>query len=211
MKAKVKAAHRRAARIKTAHVKADCALLSATLIGILSAIPALAYNHYTDDLARLPVRAERPVQITQSPVEQAAADMAAEQVCLAEVMYYEARGEGVAGQKAIAEVVLRRTHDVNYPKTICGVVHQGAQLRTGCQFSYVCDGSLKRPKNPVAWQRARQLSTEIMAGDVRVGGLTDGALYFHALDVQPVWADTMLRTTQIGNHIFYRRDTTRGS
>ena len=206
MKVKVKAAHRRAARIKTAHVRADCALLCATLIAILSAIPALAYNLYTDDHAHLlPMPAAQPIQITQSPVELAAAGLAAEQSCLAEAMYYEARGEGLQGQEAIAEVVLQRTHNINYPKTVCGVVHQGAGLRTGCQFTYVCDGSLSRPKELGVWRRVRSLASQIMTGAVRLGDLTGHATNFHTVDVQPAWTDSLIQTTQIGNHIFYKR------
>ena len=210
MKFRITAAHRRTARIKAAHVKADCALLLAVLLGILSGIPALAYNLYTDE----PTRADtlqQPAVVTESPVELALAALGTEQACLAEAMYYEARGEGMDGQKAIAEVILQRTHDGNYPKTICGVVHEGAKRHTGCQFSYTCDGSLTRPKNAVAWRRVRELAGNIMQGAVRLGYLTGRATNFHAVDVQPIWAGTLIRTAQIGNHIFYRRDPTRGS
>jgi len=210
MRSRLSAARRRAARIKTAHVRADCALLAAVLVVLAGAIPALAYNHYTDE-SSAPATVPLDVVVTESPVEQALAALGTEQQCLAEAMYYEARGEGADGQKAIAEVILQRTHDVNYPKTICGVVHEGAKRHTGCQFSYTCDGSMTRPKNAVAWRRVRQLAGNIMQGAVRLGYLTGRATNFHAVDVEPVWADTLVRTAQIGNHIFYRRGPTGGS
>jgi spore germination cell wall hydrolase CwlJ-like protein len=197
--------------MRAAHRRADCALLLAAGVALLSAVPALAYNLYTDESVRATLAPDQPVVMTESPVEQAVAALGEEQSCLAEAMYYEARGEGQDGQKAIAEVILQRTHNVNYPKTICGVVHEGARRHTGCQFSYTCDGSMSRPKNPIAWRRVRELAGNIMEGAVRLGYLTGRATHFHAVDVQPVWAEELVRTTQIGNHIFYRRDSTRGS
>jgi len=132
--------------------------------------------------------------------------------CLADAMYYEARGEGQAGELAIAEVVYNRLHDRNYPRNICGVVFEGAHDRI-CQFSFTCNGEMLRPKEPVAWRRAERLALRIVTGNVVLGDSTGGALSFHAADVQPDWSD-MERTTQIGNHIFYRpirRSFTRGA
>jgi spore germination cell wall hydrolase CwlJ-like protein len=197
--------------IRAAHRRADGALLVATVLMIIGALSALAYKQYTDETMRVALPGERAVAVTQSPVELAAAKLVAEQTCLAEAMYYEARGEGEEGQKAVAEVVLQRTHDLAFPKTICGVVHEGAQLRTGCQFTFMCDGSLKRMKNPIAWRRIRQLASEIIAGAVRLADETDHATYYHAAEILPPWTAEMTRTAQIGNHIFYKRDTTRGS
>lgn len=127
-----------------------------------------------------------------------------DQRCLAEAMYYEARGEGRAGEEAIAEVIFHRMHALGYPRTICGVVYQGAAHRSGCQFSFTCDGERVQPKSGVAWSRARLLAAKIMAGIVHLGDVTENAISFHAADVQPDWADGMERTIQIGNHVFYR-------
>jgi spore germination cell wall hydrolase CwlJ-like protein len=124
--------------------------------------------------------------------------------CLADAMYYEARGEGRAGQMAIAEVVYNRMRSSYYPRTICSVVFEGSQLRTGCQFSFTCGGVMDRPKSAAVWHRAQRLALQIVTGIVQLGNTTGGALSFHAEDVQPGWADTMERTTQIGHHIFYR-------
>jgi len=130
----------------------------------------------------------------------------ADQRCLAEAMYYEARGEGVDGQKAIAEVVFHRMHARGYPHSICGVVYEGASAGAGrgCQFSFACNGDANRPKESAAWFRARTLAAKIMSGLVHLEDMTQNAIAFHASDVQPEWGDHLERTIQIGNHIFYR-------
>ena len=133
--------------------------------------------------------------------------------CLADAMYYEARGEGEAGELAIAEVVYNRLHSGGYPRNICGVVFEGARQRIGCQFSFACNGDMLHPKEAAAWRRAERLALRIVTGNVALGDSTGGALSFHAVAVQPGWSD-MQRTTQIGNHVFYRRirrSTTQGA
>lgn len=127
----------------------------------------------------------------------------AEHRCLSEVMYYEARGEGAGGQKAIAEVVFHRMNHGNYGHSICAVVYEGAK-HTGCQFSFACNGDMKKAKAPGAWHQAEMLAARIMTGEVPLKNATGGATNFHAISVSPEWADTKERTTQIGNHIFYK-------
>jgi len=132
--------------------------------------------------------------------------------CLAEVLYYEARGEGTEGEKAVAEVVLQRTRDAYYPHTICGVVYEGVQPdRKDCQFSFACDGALRKPKERGTWQNVRLLADKILSGAVKLAGETGHAIAYHSVDVEPAWADDMIKTTQIGNHIFYRRDPNRAA
>ena len=83
-----------------------------------------------------------------------------------------------------------------------------------CQFSFTCNGDMLRPKEPGAWHQAQRLAMKIITGNIALGDTTDGALSFHAVDVTPGWSDTMERTTQIGNHIFYRharRSATQGA
>jgi hypothetical protein len=172
----------------------------------VSGVLAREFTLYTDELR---ARAALPdlVSVTESPIAVANIAYAAQSECLAEVMYYEARGEGIAGEKAVAEVVLERTRNANYPKTVCGVVYDGVQPeRRDCQFSFACDGTLRRPKDAAAWTRVRALAEKILTGSVRLVDLTGHAIAYHSVDVAPVWAQTMLRTTQIGNHVFYRRD-----
>jgi spore germination cell wall hydrolase CwlJ-like protein len=123
--------------------------------------------------------------------------------CLSEVLYYEARGEGTTGQKAIAEVVFHRMNHGNYGHSICAVVYEGAS-HPGCQFSFTCNGDLLHRKDRRAWRNAEALAARILTGEVRLADATGGATNFHAISVSPEWADTLKRTTKIGNHIFYR-------
>lgn len=123
--------------------------------------------------------------------------------CLAEAMYYEARGEGLAGEKAIADVVLRRLHEGRYGHSVCAVVGEGL-LRGQCQFSFECDGSLDKPKEPRQWKSACVLAARILRGEEDVRDLTLGATSFHAVYVRPAWAARLVRTLRIGRHVFYR-------
>jgi spore germination cell wall hydrolase CwlJ-like protein len=131
------------------------------------------------------------------------AQLLAEHKCLSEVLYYEARGEGAGGQKAIAEVVFHRMNRGDYGHSICAVVYEG-KGRPGCQFSFTCNGEINRPKQMAAWRESEKLAAEILTGQVPLRNATGGALNFHAVSVSPDWADTMDKTTQIGKHIFYR-------
>jgi spore germination cell wall hydrolase CwlJ-like protein len=144
------------------------------------------------------------IQASPSAVELAMVKFAGEERCLAEAMYYEARGEGVAGQEAIAEVIFHRMHRRNYPRSICGVVYQGVDDAPACQFSFVCNGEMDRPKIASEWRRARLLAAKILSGYTILSNVTDGATSFHAVDVEPDWSGSLERTVQIGNHIFYK-------
>ena len=128
----------------------------------------------------------------------------AEHRCLSEVLYYEARGEGVKGQKAVAEVVFHRMRTGNYGHSICAVVYEGAD-KPGCQFSFACNGELSRAKSAHAWLRAEILAARILTGEENLGDVTGGATSFHAVSVQPDWANELQRTVQIGNHVFYKQ------
>jgi len=140
----------------------------------------------------------------QSPATDAAmAQLLAEHKCLSEVLYYEARGEGAGGQKAIAEVVFHRMNHGDYGHSICAVVYEG-KGHPGCQFSFTCNGQINRPKQMSAWREAERLAAQILTGQVPLRNATGGALNYHAVSVAPDWADTMDKTIQIGNHIFYR-------
>jgi spore germination cell wall hydrolase CwlJ-like protein len=117
--------------------------------------------------------------------------------CLAQALYYEARGEGQRGQEAVAEVILHRARSGAHGKTICNVVRERGQ------FSFVTDGSMRRKLDTGAWENAEDLADQILQGKI-VTGITQRALYYHAVSVRPDWADSMVRTVQIGNHVFYR-------
>ncbi|MER2510468.1 MAG: cell wall hydrolase [Amaricoccus sp.] len=124
--------------------------------------------------------------------------------CLAEAVYFESRGEPLAGQIAVAEVVLNRVDDRRYPNTICGVTRQGSGGR-GCQFSYACDGRSDAMVSRVSRERSEKIATLMIAGRART--VTDGATHFHAAYVRPDWAGRMTRTAKIGHHSFYRSAT----
>jgi spore germination cell wall hydrolase CwlJ-like protein len=119
--------------------------------------------------------------------------------CLAEAIYFESRGEPLAGQIAVAEVVLNRVDDRHFPHTVCGVTRQG------CQFSYNCDGLSDVMKSPLPRERSEKIASLMLAGRART--MTDGATYFHTRSVRPDWSRRFTRTTTIGAPLFYRNGT----
>ncbi|MBZ9797482.1 cell wall hydrolase [Mesorhizobium sp. ES1-4] len=126
-----------------------------------------------------------------------------EQKCLANGIYFEARGETVRGQAAVAQVILNRVRNPAYPDSICGVVYQNDNWFNRCQFSFACDGRKKRIDNPVAYKTAQDVGMAVTAGKIfipEVGSST----HYYANYVHPGWARTMQKMTKIGLHIFYR-------
>jgi spore germination cell wall hydrolase CwlJ-like protein len=122
--------------------------------------------------------------------------------CLTAAVYYEAASESLEGQAAVAQVVLNRLRHPLFPKTVCGVVFEGADLQTGCQFTFTCDGSLSRRPSLVGWRRASDVAERALDGYVMkpVGEAT----HYHTVWVVPYWRPTVVKLTQIGAHIFYR-------
>ena len=125
--------------------------------------------------------------------------------CLSEAIYFEARGESLAGQVAVAEVILNRIDDPRYPGTVCGVTHQGAEKLNACQFSYECDGRPETISDRDAFGTAGKIAHILLSGRPRV--LTGGATHYHADHVTPKWSRRLVRTRVIGEHIFYRYPT----
>ena len=122
--------------------------------------------------------------------------------CLAKAVYYEAASESVGGQQAVAQVVLNRVAHPAYPKTVCGVVYQGSQRKTGCQFSFTCDGSMARKPSAKAWARAMSVARRALSGEVYAPvGL---ATHYHTTWVNPYWAPSLAHIGTIGAHRFYR-------
>jgi spore germination cell wall hydrolase CwlJ-like protein len=121
--------------------------------------------------------------------------------CLTEAVYFEARGESKAGQAAVAQVVMNRVNHPAFPKTVCGVVYQGAKKR-GCQFSFACDGRAERVAESAAWNRAQKVAARALAG-VMVAEIGQ-ATHFHTVQVHPSWAPRLRRTAQVGMHVFYK-------
>lgn len=128
---------------------------------------------------------------------------AGEQQCLASGIYFEARGESVKGQAAVAQVILNRVRNPAYPKTICGVVYQNEDWRNRCQFSFACDNIRDRVNSQYHWRVAREVAMAVTAGKIwlpQVGSAT----HYHAVYVRPNWAKTMEKVGRIGLHVFYR-------
>lgn len=129
--------------------------------------------------------------------------------CLAQAVYYEAASEPDAGQRAVAQVVLNRVAHPAYPKTVCGVVYQGSDRTTGCQFTFTCDGALARIPNRLFWERAQNVARAALAGYVYAPvGL---ATHYHTIAVHPYWADSLAFLGTIGAHRFYRLGGPAGS
>lgn len=122
--------------------------------------------------------------------------------CLTQAVYYEAAREPLKGQQAVAQVVLNRVRHPAYPKSICGVVYEGAALPTGCQFTFTCNGALRWRPEPALWEQAQSVARRALAGfvDKDVGSAT----HYHAAYVAPYWAPELVKMTQVGQHIFYR-------
>lgn len=144
-----------------------------------------------------PVMAARPFDLSASdPLDHRRALL-----CLTQAVYYEAGFEPLEGRRAVAQVVLNRMRHPAFPKSVCGVVYQGAREPV-CQFSFVCDGSLYRRPAPGAWKAAELVARAALDGFVErtVGAAT----HYHANYVAPYWAPRLAKISQIGAHIFYR-------
>jgi spore germination cell wall hydrolase CwlJ-like protein len=126
----------------------------------------------------------------------------AEADCLARAIYFEARSESEVGQLAVAKVVLNRVKDPAYPKTICGVVYQGANRTNACQFSFACDGISDQPGQRDAWDRSKRIAARALAGEQSIK-ILGAATYYHADYVSPKWSSSFKRLIKIGRHIFY--------
>lgn len=144
-----------------------------------------------------PVEAARPFVLKANT-----ADGAKALRCLTQAVYFESAFEPLQGQQAVAQTVLNRLRHAGYPKSVCGVIYEGAARATGCQFSFTCDGSLAREPNPTLWASAQAVAKRALSGFVMkdVGVAT----HYHASYVAPYWAPTLVKLRQVGQHIFYR-------
>lgn len=122
--------------------------------------------------------------------------------CLSEALYFEARGEAVKGQFAVAEVILNRVDSGSFPNSACNVVHQGTGRYLQCQFTYTCDGFADRIGEKSAWRLAGKIARLMLDGETR--RLTGGATHYHTRAVNPRWARVFPRTATIGAHHFYQ-------
>jgi spore germination cell wall hydrolase CwlJ-like protein len=122
--------------------------------------------------------------------------------CLTAAIYYEAASEPDAGQQAVAQVILNRVRHPAFPNTVCGVIYQGSERTTGCQFSYACDGSMARIPAKAAWNRALGVAARALAGAVYApAGM---ATHYHTYAVTPSWNRSLVMTAAVGAHFFHR-------
>jgi spore germination cell wall hydrolase CwlJ-like protein len=147
-----------------------------------------------------------PDQRPMTPAERLGLDekgRAKAEKCLTEAIYFEARGEVVRGQMAVAQVVLNRAFSGKYPDTVCGVVYQNAHRHLGCQFTFACDRIRDVVREPDMWERAKTIAAETLDGKLwlpEVGKAT----HYHAYWVRPWWVRHMTRLHKLGVHTFYR-------
>ena len=136
-----------------------------------------------------------------APVEAAVARGKGALDCLTDAVYYEARGESDRGQAAVAQVVLNRVRRAGFPKSVCGVVFQGAAVHA-CQFSFVCDGAMSQGRETAAWRRARSVARRALDGVVmeEVGDATN----FHVARLGQIWGSGLVKVAQVGAHVFYK-------
>ena len=193
-------------------LSADLAEDLSGVLDQLMAVEQASLSGVTERRLRLiasPYRDRTPNADDPRPMSAAALDALPEATgdadwhCLTEALYFEARGEPVEGQYAVAEVILNRVDHPAYPATVCGVVGQGSAQAPACQFSYACDGIPEVITDPAAWHRLGLIARVMLDGAPR--DLTEGATHFHAGWVNPDWARLYPRTAEIGIHHFYRR------
>jgi hypothetical protein len=122
--------------------------------------------------------------------------------CLAQAVWYEAATESEAGQRAVAQVVLNRVAHPSWPASVCGVVYQGSDRQTGCQFTFTCDGSLARRASGASWAQAQAIAAEALTGNVYAP--VGHATHYHTLWVNPYWAGSLDHVGTIGAQRFYR-------
>jgi spore germination cell wall hydrolase CwlJ-like protein len=179
-----------------ARLQATAAAMSATRLQQVSVDSALAINASVP-IANAANPAAAPFRLAASP-----ADRARSLDCLTAAIYYEAAREPLDGQRAVAQVVLNRVRHPAYPNSVCGVVFEGARRSTGCQFSFSCDGSLRRAPMPAVWERARAVAEAALGGAVYAP--VGWATHYHANYVVPYWSSTLVKSANVGLHIFYR-------
>ena len=166
--------------------------------------PVVLLDVSTGDARRL--NEEQPFADVDNPVAPPfvyrGADLARARDCLAAAAWWEA-GDDTAGGAAVAQVVLNRLRHPAFPKSVCGVVFQGSERRTGCQFTFTCDGSMaaRRP-SPAAWARAQSVAQGALAG--RANAIVGLATHYHTPDVFPVWSSQLLKLSAAGGHLFFR-------
>jgi len=123
--------------------------------------------------------------------------------CLTEAVYFEARGEAVRGQIAVAQVVMNRAFSGFYPSTVCGVVYQNKHRHLACQFTFACDRVADVVREPDMWDRARKIAKAMLDGQLWLPEVAKST-HYHAYWVRPSWVNEMKKMYKFGVHTFYR-------
>ncbi len=124
--------------------------------------------------------------------------------CLADAIYFEARGEVMKGQQAVAQVIMNRVFSGYYPHDVCGVVYQNARRHLACQFTFACEGKdLNKIDEPDMWEQAKQIAHDMLDGKIWLAEVGH-ATHYHAYWVHPSWVHEMTRLYRLGVHTFYR-------
>lgn len=164
----------------------------------LSANDAYSFNASVP-VSTLPIVNARPFIL---PPSLPAADAVRALDCLTAAIYYEAASETLPGQQAVAQVILNRVRHSAFPNSVCGVVFSGSTRKTGCQFTFTCDGALARKPSASGWARARAVARSALSG--YVSPLVGQATHYHTLWVAPYWSPSLDKVANIGAHTFYR-------
>jgi spore germination cell wall hydrolase CwlJ-like protein len=177
---------------------AKTALARSHSVRVATAASATAPPQLTPTPAALQLA---PSQAPVTPIEVQVARGQGALDCLTDAVYYEARGESDRGQAAVAQVVLNRVRRNGFPKSVCGVVFQGASEHA-CQFSFACDGAMRQDREPAAWRRARGVAQRALDGVVMedVGDATN----FHVARLGQIWGSGLVEVAQVGAHVFYK-------
>lgn len=194
----------------------------AVLFCLVGALPAVAAENTAEDLRQIEkrgletLRPSRVEELLRAPAPRHKGDLytrawidtlpeadgGKQWACLTEALYFEARGEKVKGQMAVAEVILNRVKSERFPDSVCGVINQGTGRKFQCQFTYTCDGREEVIAERRAYERVAKVARVAMDGVTPK--LTDGATHYHTVAVKPRWSKVYTRTAKIGTHIFYR-------
>jgi len=149
-----------------------------------------------DDVSRLQTPAQR-LGLLGKPRARA-------EKCIADAVYFEARGEPLKGQQAVAQVVINRVFSGFYPHDVCGVVYQNADRHLACQFTFACEGKdLSRIDEPDMWEQAKRIAKDALDGKIWLADIGH-ATHYHAYWVHPSWVHEMVRLYKFGVHTFYR-------
>lgn len=164
----------------------------------LAPVDANTARKLNEDISFASLGTDQPLPFRLAP-HSASFDRALD--CLASAMLYEA-GADPTGQSAVAQVVLNRVRHPAYPHSVCGVVYQGSERATGCQFTFTCDGALARAPSTTVWQRTRKRASAFLSGETfRAVGM---ATHYHTDWVHPYWSETLDKIARVDTHLFFR-------